>query len=402
MGVNVRQKTKGRGQPWWVFIAHKGKRGSKKVGDKDAAEEVASTIRAQIQLGVYSFEEEKPIPTFKEYADSWIKTTVPAICKEASARNYRNHLRVHILPVFGKYQVTDVNRGRIKDFLLEKVNQGFGKSTVGQMKSIISGVLDKALDEEIIPANPTHGLGKFIKTKGLENTIDPLTVDELQVLLDTAKEHYPRQYPLMLLLARTGLRIGEALALKWEDVDFKGRFIDVQRTVYKGKIGSPKSGKKRKVDMSKHLAETLLDLKKTRERRGMPHVVVPINRAERIEDRRELSEWVFPNELDNPISVEYWRPHIFNKILKKAGLRKIRIHDLRHTYATLRIAKGDNIGDVSNQLGHHAVSITLNTYYHWLPGKQKHEVDALDEMRPNAPYVHPGAQMDETNLNELV
>jgi integrase len=402
MGVIVRQKTKGRGKPWWVFISHKGRRVSKKVGDKAAAEETASTIRAKIQLGDYSFDEEKPIPTFKEYADSWIKTTVPAICKEASARNYRNHLRVHILPVFGKYRVTDITRGKIKDFLLEKVNEGFGKSTVGQMKTVISGILDKALDEELIPANPTHGLGKFIKTKGLENTIDPLTADELQVLLGTAQEHFPKHYPLILLLARTGLRIGEALALKWEDIDFNGRFIEVQRTVYKGKIGSPKSGKKRKVDMSHHLTETLLELRKARERRRMPQIVVPINRAERIESKGEVSEWIFPSTADTPISVENWRPHVFNKILEKAGIRKIRIHDLRHTYATLRIAKGDNIGDVSNQLGHHAVSITLNTYYHWLPGKQKDEVDALDEMHSNAPYMHPGAELKDKNLNESV
>jgi len=64
----------------------------------------------------------------------------------------------------------------------------------------------------------------------------------------------------------------------------------------------------------------------------------------------------------------------------KAELRKIRIHDLRHTYATLRISKGDNIADVSAQLGHHSVKLTLDVYNHWAPGKKKFEVDELDRL----------------------
>ncbi|NVL91476.1 MAG: hypothetical protein HWN71_00355 [Desulfobacterales bacterium] len=70
----------------------------------------------------------------------------------------------------------------------------------------------------------------------------------------------------------------------------------------------------------------------------------------------------------------------------------MRIHDLRHTYATLRIAKGDNLPDVPKQLGHHSVKLTLDVYSHWIPGKKKAEVDALDDidyLHPNAPYLHP-------------
>ena len=86
------------------------------------------------------------------------------------------------------------------------------------------------------------------------------------------------------------------------------------------------------------------------------------------------------------------RSRVFNKVLTKAGIRKVRIHDLRHTYATIRISKGDNIADVSNQLGHHSVKLTMDVYYHWMPGKKKSEVDALDDpefLHPNAPYTHP-------------
>jgi len=92
MWVKVRQKVKGRGQTWWVFVAHIKKRTSRKVGDKDAAEEVASEIRARLALGQFSFEEDKPIPTFKDYANSRIKITVPATCKESTLSDYQDRM----------------------------------------------------------------------------------------------------------------------------------------------------------------------------------------------------------------------------------------------------------------------------------------------------------------------
>ena len=85
MGVRVRQKVKGKGKPWWVFVVHNGQRTSRRVGDKKAAEMVASKIRAKLQLGEFSFEPEKPEPTFGEYAESWIETMVTATCKHSSA-----------------------------------------------------------------------------------------------------------------------------------------------------------------------------------------------------------------------------------------------------------------------------------------------------------------------------
>jgi integrase len=77
---------------------------------------------------------------------------------------------------------------------------------------------------------------------------------------------------------------------------------------------------------------------------------------------------------------------------------------VRHTYATLRISKGDNIADVSKQLGHHSVKLTLDTYYHWIPGKKKSEVDELDDptfLHPSAPYTHPGRSENKKEVAEI-
>jgi integrase len=383
MGVRVRQKVKGKGKPWWVFVAHNGQRTSRKVGTKKAAEKVASQIEAKLRLGEFGFEEKKTVQTFKEYSEIWLKTNVPAMCKESTAENYRRFLNKHILPVFGNFKVTEITRGKVKNFLLEKVGAGYSKSYAEQLKTVISNVLDKAMDDEVIVANPALQLGKnFLKAKEQKESINAFTSDELKILLDTVEKNYPKHYPLILLLARTGMRIGEALALKWDDIDFNERSIQVRRGIYRGRITTPKNGKTRLVDMSYQLAETLKIHKFNCKKKGLALGL------------GDMPEFVFTDSYGGAINTNNWRQRFFYKVLKKANVRKIGIHGLRHTYATLRIAKGDNLADVSNQLGHHSVKFTMDTYYHWFPGKNKTEVDGLDDpafMRSDAPYVHSGA-----------
>ncbi len=382
MGVRVRQKVKGKGNPWWVFISHNGKRTSRKVGDKKAAEAVASTIRAKLQLGEFGFEDPKPVSGFKEYAERWIKTTVPATCKHSTVREYQDVLKNHVYAAFGNNQdITAITRGDIKEFLLGKLNDGYAVSTVAHLRNCLSGIFNLALDHEIIQANPAQRLRKnFLKAKDQKKDINPLTSNELIILLDAFSTHFPDHYTLTLLLARTGVRISEAFALKWGDIDYHGRFVEVNRSYVRGRISTPKSGKSRRVDMSRQLAAALKDHELASKKKGLSLGF------------GDKPEYIFTNRVGGLMDQGGWRSRVFKKVLQKAGLREIRIHDLRHTYATLRISKGDNIADVSNQLGHHSVKFTMDVYYHWFPGKKKFEVDALDDpsfTHPSAPYVHP-------------
>jgi integrase len=181
------------------------------------------------------------------------------------------------------------------------------------------------------------------------------------------------------------MRLGELLALQPGDLDFNSGFIEVRRAFSRGRISAPKSGKTRRVDMSNGLGQVLkkylVDRKKEAVTKGWG---VP-------------PELLFYNEVGNTIDLNHLRKRVFYKCLEKAGLRRIRIHDLRHTDATLRIFKGDNILDVSEQLGHHSVKITLDTYAHWMPGGKKSEVDELDAQ--HAPGVDEHAGMVEVESN---
>ena len=377
MGVIVRQKVKGKGKPWWVFIVHNGNRTSRKVGTKEAAVEVATKIQARLQLGEFDFEEEKkeekPEPTFKERADFWISTIAPTSCKESTVKSYEDLLRLHVLPAFGGLKMTEINRGKVKDFFAAKALEGHARSSVGHMKALISNILNHAVDDEIIPTNVSLGIKLPRQKKNgdeeeEDGTIDTLTGEETSLFLKTVNEHFPKDYPLCLLLLRTGKRIGEALTLKWGDIDFNRRFIHVQRGLSRKKIETPKNGKSRRVDMSQHLTETLLAYRTECKRKGLALGL------------GDLPEYVFTSENGSFIIPSNWRKRVFWKALEKAGLRRIRIHDLRHTYATLRISKGDSITDVSNQLGHYSVKLTLDVYNHWLPGGNKDQVDGLDTL----------------------
>jgi integrase len=257
---------------------------------------------------------------------------------------------------------------------------GLSANTVRIILSYLSAILAEAVDDEWIPANPAVNVRKAI-AKQHKDDINPLTADELDHLLKTVKAHFLEYYALFLLSARTGMRIGEVLAVKWKDIDFNGRFIEVRRSIVRGRVETPKNGKSRRVDMSKQLTETLkahlVECKKKGLAMGLG----------------EAPEHVFTNSKGNLICKDNWRRRVFNKALEKAKIRKIRIHDLRHTYATLRISAGHNIADVSAQLGHHSVKLTMDVYYHWLPGQNKSQVDELDSMHPSAPQLHPSCTL---------
>lgn len=206
-----------------------------------------------------------------------------------------------------------------------------------------------------------------------------MTEKEAEKLLDKAKDFRGGAYhPPILCALRTGMRIGEIQALQWGDIDFNGRFIEVRRSWRHGRTTDTKNKKRRRIDMTLYLAETLKALRTVQKKRAL-------------KNGRGVSEWVFADKTGQIMCREAFR-RALNKCFGLAGIRRLRVHDLRHSYATIRLMKGHNIGDVSYQLGHSSISITYDIYGHWIPGKFKSEVDELDEERPSAPYTNPESE----------
>ena len=373
MGVKVREKPKGSGI-YWIFINHNGNRKSKKIGeDKKLANDVAEKIKAKLVLGELNIEKtEDPCPTFKEYAELWL--TLPHDWKESTRESYAFNLKKHVYPIFKKHRLNEIKRKDLKAFFDKLLVKGLTPATVALIKAPINGVLSHAVDSEEIENNPASDFKMKHKNRSFE--IEPLTEKKSNQLLDQAKIFMAGYYyPHILCGLRTGMRVGEIKELKWEDINFEKRQIEVKRSCRRGRITDTKNHKRRRVDMTPHLAETLQDLKVKQELEAMVA-------------GRSMPEWVFANKkgkIFSRVALE----NALNRCLDKAELKLIRIHDLRHTYATIRLMRGHNVGDVSYQLGHSSIKMTYDVYTHWIPGHFKSEVDELDQEHPNAPHTHP-------------
>ena len=308
MGVTVRQKTKGKGKPWWVFINHNGKRKSKIIGDKKAAQKVARMVEARLALNDFNLgdRDDKDVPSFRAYAETWL--TLPHDWKESTRISYRFNFSKHVFPEFGNVRLDEIRRKDVKAFFDKLLGDGLNPSTVGVIRAGLSGVLNHALDSELIESNPGLGLkiqGK--KKKALD--VDPLTEEEAQGLLEEAKGFRGGTYhPPLLCGLRTGMRIGEIQALKWGDIDFNGRFIEVRRSWRHGRITETKNRKRRRVDMTMHLTETLKALRVLQKKRAL-------------KNGRGVSEWVFADETGQIMCREAFR-RALNKCFELTGMRR--------------------------------------------------------------------------------
>jgi integrase len=307
MGVTVRQKIKGRGNPWWIFINHQGKRTSRRIGDKSAAEKTASEIRARLQTGEFGIDPKpkEKIPTFGEYSKRFMETYSKMNHKESTRESYKNALENHLIPVFGGKSLDEITRKDVKAFLYQKQKQGLSANSVRIYKAYLSAIFSQALDDEIISSNPVSKTGKYISTKTSAKKPKPLTWEEKTLFENTMLEYYPRSYPFFLCALRTGMRIGELIALKPGDIDFHGRFIEVRRNCVRGVISTPKTGKTRRVSITPQLLHALkihiTERKKETLRKGWG----------------DTPEWLFFNENGKMIDVSNLRTRVFNKCLEK-------------------------------------------------------------------------------------
>jgi integrase len=412
MGVSVRQKV--RGGPWWVFIAHRGKRKSKCVGDKDAAKKLAKEIRqalAAADLGLLD-EPASVGMTFGAYADQFLQKVAPDPndpahgLKRSSWKDYSQCVKNHLKPLLGERPLADIRRRDVKDLLVALRQRGLSATNVRKQGRVLSSILSEALDDELIAANPATMLRKHgrSKQKTVPKRIDPLTEEELNTLLTRAQTHaiargtrtvfpFRDHYPFLLLLAHTGMRLGEAIALQWGDVDWRGRFVEVRRAHVRGELSVPKSGRTRRVDLSDVLYDTL------RERyTGRFEKVIPFDPAVAAEQEARraaaLDEWIFPDVAGGPLDASNFRKRVFGPLLVAAELRKIRIHDLRHTYASLLFQKGAALHYVQEQLGHHSPAFTLERYTHLIPGNHQRFVNLLGKPAPTRTPAAPDVQTD--------
>jgi integrase len=379
MGVKVREKPKGSGE-YWIFINHQGKRKSKKIGaDEKLANEVAEKIKAKLVLGELEVERiNGPSPTFKEYAELWLEGYIKSTKRRTTYQRYASLFEKHIGSKIGKMSIDTITRGHVRNTLLDIHKKGLSKSTVSIARNVISGTFEHAIDEELVKDNPSKGvLGKLgLDERKDREPVQPMTADDVSQFLSTCKKHRKDWYPFFLCAFRTGMRLGELLALHWGDIHWNSKYIQVQRAFRNGRITKTKTSKSRRVDMSDQLYDELKALYKRRKEEGLKA------------GQGAPEEIVFHTN-GNYTSQSTVR-YIWKRMLDKAKLRDMRFHDIRHSFASLLLSNGESPVYVKEQLGHSSIQMTVDIYGHLIPSSNRQAVNALDENAPKRTLSAPG------------
>ena len=163
MGVRVREKIEGSGI-YWVFVAHQGRRTSRKVGDRKAAREAARKIQARLTLGKEAFgqKDKLPAPKLKDYFKRF-EASYRATLKPNTWISYESNMRLHILPELGSHHLDRVTKPMMKGLVAKLVDKGFARDTIRLILATLGIVYSQANDDKIVTENPARNLGKFYR-----------------------------------------------------------------------------------------------------------------------------------------------------------------------------------------------------------------------------------------------
>jgi len=284
----------------------------------------------------------------------------------------------YITAPFKTKRIDKIKRSDVRKQMLRLHKKGLSASTICLTRDVISGVINYAIDEELLEQNCVSGVLKRMDIGRGRNDhhITALTFQESELFLNTCKIHFKPYYPFFLTAFRIGVRLGELLALKWSDIDMNSHFIEVKRSYKHQRISKTKTGKLRRVNMSDQLADALTDLYRQQRKKSL-----------KTQNRESLRGWIFPRK-GKPISQNSIR-NVFKRILTKAGLQNIRLHDIRHTFASQLLSLGVTPVYVKEQLGHSSIKMTVDIYGHLIPTGNRDMINQLDGVQPNATYTQP-------------
>lgn len=297
-----------------------------------------------------------PDAAFSGFARFWLDTYAKIHMRPASALRHEKTIRVWLIPFFHDRLLRTITRLDIQRFVAHSAGsvsrhtkRTLSPKTVNDHLSCLSTMLNQAVAWGYLRENPCEGTGRM---EAEPERWDFYTAEETEAWLQACRESEPRWYPFFLTGFRTGLRIGEMFALEWGDLDFRSMKLHVRRAVSAGQITLPKNKKRRVVDMSPHLAGTLQQHR---------HLHGPL---------------VFCTGEGGRLSRDMIR-HPWVRITRLAGLRQLRHHDMRHSFASQLVMKSVPILAVQQLLGHASLEMTMR-YAHLAPGANQQFVALLD------------------------
>ena len=193
--------------------------------------------------------------TFKEASEIFMRLHASKKCKYNTEHGYKGYLKNHLLPYFGNLKLCEITPLAVNEFVAQELETGRRNSTVNKYTKLMSQIYSFMIDMDIVVKNPIARI-KSLKEERSEE-IRSLSTQEVQILLSKTKDIYPDFYPLLFTAIFTGMRQGELMGLTWDSINWVTRKITVDKNFTHGRVGTPKTGKTRKVDMSLELVKIL-------------------------------------------------------------------------------------------------------------------------------------------------
>ena len=304
----------------------------------------------------------------RELLTEWLYTYEKDRVKSRTYSRYEGLITLHILPELGEIEITELCRRQIQDFLTRKKKDGNRKqdgaslssANTNLMLTVLNLAFEYACDMEILEENPCTRLKRSPEDT---KSVDAFTKEEqrkIEEAIDASGDH--KLFGILLCLY-TGLRIGELLALEWDDVDLENGIIHVSKTVYRDK---DENGTWR----------LCVDKPKTKSSSRIIPLPSYIKKALKKQRKASRSQFVVENKKGERMSIRSYQ-YMFEKLTEKAGVRKLNFHALRHTFATRAIESGMDIKTLSEILGHKNASITLNRYAHSM---LEHKIQVMQKL----------------------
>lgn len=275
--------------------------------------------------------------------------------REHTMRTKKYVFELKILPYFGKMKMNEITASDIRKWQSELIKQGYAPTYLKTINNQLAALFNYAVRYYDLPNNPCRKAGSM--GKGKADEMNFWTKEEFDKFID-AIMNKQQSYMAFMTLFWTGIRIGELLALNVADVDFEKRTISItksyQRMGGRDVITEPKTPKsKRVIAIPQFLVVDLQDY---------------VNSMYGVQGEDRL----FP-------ITKYYLEHEMQRGIKESGVKRIRIHDLRHSHASLLVEMGFSPLEIANRLGHEKIETTLNTYSHLYPDKREQLADRLDK-----------------------
>jgi integrase len=365
---------KRRGKSWSTIVdlppdPKTGKRRQKRITSpiKREVETLRAQLLASVAAGGFSEAEAKKL-TVSQYLTRWVDSIGQSV-RIATQIRYTQVVTQHIEPVVGRILLGKLTPLDVQRLYSDRLDAGLSPTTVALIHNVLHKALKQAVRWGLLTRNVTEAVDP-----PREATPEYVTWNQEQAAVFLAVADSDEVAALWRLALLTGMRRGELLGLKWEDVDLQRRVLSVKRTLSRGTRGAYTFG----VPKTAHGRRSI----------ALPQSAVEAlqkHRIRQLESRLKAGaayqdqDLVFADALGGPLHPSTLA-YQFKKLQRQAGVPPIRIHDLRHTSATLMLANGEHPKIVQERLGHADVSMTLNRYSHVTMDMQRDAADRLDTL----------------------